>query len=222
MGNNSSIVSLLRAQASELPNASSGRLFASVEQNIVSKVFIFLFQIGPRGRPEHTYELFRLKAPSGQFPVALEINHFEGKQRNQKATDIVGLENILRDVFSDSGTTEILNLVAESAAQQDESALDGSPILIGAQMFKGSDELLCAMMSFFGVSSVVNIDTIRRLIGEPDTKGSAYVSLGAERFVATVPVSDALKMTVTKRQIEALRSAARITLSSGATMPKDD
>lgn len=220
--NKSSIDTFLRTQASELPNASEDRLYATVEQLVIENVFIFSFQIYPRGRPEHTYELFRLRSQSGQFPVALEINHFSGTKKNKKAKNSEELACVLREVFSDEKTIDILKILSDGAPQQDNGYLDGSPILIGERMFKGGNGLLYAMASFFGVSSFIEIDVIRRLIGEPDTSGSAYVTLGSERFVATIPVSGALKMTLTRKQLESLQSAARTTLSTEELVLKDE
>lgn len=212
-----SFAEILQTQADELPKASENRLFAYIDQIIIDNVVILKFQLFPNGRQEHTYELFRLRAPNGEFPVAIETYHFDPRRNIEKAEDSRQLENVLRRLFHDARTIEILNLLKDGARDQGGRQTDDTDLLIGAQMFKGVGGELCAMVSFFGVSTFIDINVIERLLLAPDTKGSPYQTLDTGRVITTVPVLAPLKMTLSKHQVDALQKAAQLTLKSKET-----
>lgn len=205
---------LLDAQAMSLPEATGDRLYASVVQRLIEGVFVFEFRVHPRGNPEQSYELFRLRAPNGRYPCTVETYHLDKNERVQKAASQESLEVALKKIFQDTRTSDTLGLLAEEASDESSDALKGSPVLISSRLFKAAEGKLLAAVSFFGVSGFVSLTTLSRLVGETDTPESAYKTLSAGRFVATIQLEAPIKITLTSKQVEALQSAARTCLST--------
>lgn len=195
---------------------SHGKVRAFLDRSIVANITTIGVKIMSSGAGRGSYELLQVRALDLQYPVVLEVTHFDDERRISKKTDTRALKDSLMLVLEDARTRKIIQLFADEAVAPIKTS-EPRPFLIAQKPFdyKGTP---MAHVAFLGFGGFLSLKTMHGLAKEPDSEGSA-VQTYDNKYVATFKFEGDVKVTLSPEELEALQRSARSIVDGTEVIP---
>jgi len=196
----------LQELADMIETSSHRKVRAFLNHSIVENISRSAVNILSSGAGRGSYELLQVRALDLQYPVVLEVTHFDDEHRIAKRADSEALLDSLKSVLEDERTKRIIQLFADESVAQIEKS-EPRPFLVADMPFDHKGTVM-THVAFLGFGGFLSLKTMQRLAKEPDTDGAA-VQTYDNKYVATFNFEGDIKVTLSEEEMLALQSRAR-------------
>jgi hypothetical protein len=209
---------ILLSQAQFLTDLTSGALRAELKETILDNVLVISFLIYVDSDSGSSFELFRLRAPAGQYPLVVAPFDAASDVKLTKINSDTELESVLSSLFQTEYTQRIIATLTEIAGSRQNYVNQGElPIWITSLTDAGLNDFY-ANATVRGMATTIDVSELQKLLSAPGTPDSAYQPFGDGLFVGVISVRTPIRMTLTAGEVENIREMVR-NLLSGSKIP---
>lgn len=112
----------LQQLAVMIESRSGEKVRAFLDYSIVGNLARIAVKIMPAGTSRGSYELLQVRAPNFQYPVVLEVTHFDDEHRTAKCADSDALLDSLKSALENERTKRIIQLLADESVARIEKS----------------------------------------------------------------------------------------------------
>lgn len=196
----------LKKIADEIESDSKGKVRVFLDHSIVANLARSAVKIISSGAGKGSYELLQVRALDLQYPVVLEVTHFDDEHRIAKQADPNALLVSLEAALKDERTRKIIQLFADEAIAQIKTS-EPRPFLVAEKPFDHKGTRM-THVAFLGFGGFLSLKTMQRLAKEPDSEGAA-VQTYDNKYVATFSFEGDIKVTLSQDELRTLQCSAR-------------